>query len=270
MIIIVGSDCIKKFCPPTKKCDKCGIVHRNRVVNRCNECRIGICDKCDKPCKNMYNKCFKCYTNRKYNNCEKCGDKISRQKINGNNNIQEVKICETCVKHRCPCGKECLNKFYDSCVECGLEPGPKYMVKSDNYVGKSIDYLFNNNIGYIAHLLYEGNDSHAKRSIITYYTSGMIRNINYKISFKFGKLITRDTYLIDLLNTNPKWGGNVTSITSNILKIKYPFVNNQMKLLKNTIRWHCVNKTPLIDGRYLIEIHRNNQTDVSQHVRFNT
>lgn len=47
-LIIVGSTCATKFDKDImkKRCDKCGAIHKNRSVNRCNVCRKGHCDKC--------------------------------------------------------------------------------------------------------------------------------------------------------------------------------------------------------------------------------
>ena len=42
-VIVIGNYCIKKFLPKdvqTRTCELCNKVHRNRIVNRCNECRI--------------------------------------------------------------------------------------------------------------------------------------------------------------------------------------------------------------------------------------
>jgi len=48
-ILTLGNCCIKKFIEKnTRTCEKCGNQHKNRVVNRCNQCRIGHCDKCNK------------------------------------------------------------------------------------------------------------------------------------------------------------------------------------------------------------------------------
>lgn len=60
-ILILGNCCIKKFIPKSSRtCEKCGESHRNRVVNRCNKCRVGICDICDEKCGIGYNKCYSC------------------------------------------------------------------------------------------------------------------------------------------------------------------------------------------------------------------
>ena len=63
-ILILGNCCIKKFIPKSfRTCEKCKEPHKNRVVNRCNNCRKGICDQCDKKCNKLYKKCYTCYIN---------------------------------------------------------------------------------------------------------------------------------------------------------------------------------------------------------------
>ena len=60
---VVGNDCVKKFVPTGKSntCDKCGQPHRNRVVNRCNECRKTMCDRCNRSMSdNGYLRCYSC------------------------------------------------------------------------------------------------------------------------------------------------------------------------------------------------------------------
>lgn len=60
-ILVLGNCCIKKFIPNScRLCEKCGEPHKNRVVNRCYICRIGICDKCGKNCNPKYKKCYNC------------------------------------------------------------------------------------------------------------------------------------------------------------------------------------------------------------------
>ena len=60
-ILVLGNCCIKKFIPKSSRtCEKCGEPHKNRVVNRCNNCRKGVCDECDKECEESYKKCYKC------------------------------------------------------------------------------------------------------------------------------------------------------------------------------------------------------------------
>ena len=62
ILLILGNCCIKKFVPKsTRTCEKCECPHKNRVVNRCNKCRIGICDKCNKKCKRKYKLCWNCF-----------------------------------------------------------------------------------------------------------------------------------------------------------------------------------------------------------------
>ena len=59
--LVVGNCCIKKFLDKqTRTCDMCKRPHKNRVVNRCNLCREGVCDKCGCECNAFYKTCFKC------------------------------------------------------------------------------------------------------------------------------------------------------------------------------------------------------------------
>lgn len=61
-LMVLGSCCIKAFIPNCKRnCDTCGKPHQNRVVDRCNICRIGRCDKCGNKCKVKYACCYNCH-----------------------------------------------------------------------------------------------------------------------------------------------------------------------------------------------------------------
>jgi len=60
-ILILGNCCIKKFVPKSSRtCEICEKPHKNRIVNRCAECRVGRCDGCGKYCDESYKKCYKC------------------------------------------------------------------------------------------------------------------------------------------------------------------------------------------------------------------
>lgn len=60
-ILVLGMCCIKRFIPKsTRTCEKCGEPHKNRVVNRCNECRLGVCDGCGTEIDEWYKKCLPC------------------------------------------------------------------------------------------------------------------------------------------------------------------------------------------------------------------
>ena len=60
-ILILGMCCIKKFCPKSgRTCEICGEEHRNRIVNRCNDCRIGLWDGCRREIDEIYTKCYRC------------------------------------------------------------------------------------------------------------------------------------------------------------------------------------------------------------------
>lgn len=63
-IIILGRCCIKKFIPKDQQgrhCEKCKKPHKNRKVNRCNDCRLGFCDDCDAVCPQVFKKCYDCF-----------------------------------------------------------------------------------------------------------------------------------------------------------------------------------------------------------------
>jgi hypothetical protein len=66
--LVLGNCCIKKFIPKSgRTCAKCDKPHKNRTVDRCNDCRIGICDECDKNCDKTYKKCYSCnFKKKKY------------------------------------------------------------------------------------------------------------------------------------------------------------------------------------------------------------
>ena len=62
-LLVLGNCCIKKFMPAEKSgrtCDKCGAAHRNRKINKCNECKRGICLKCGMVFKGGSKRCY-CY-----------------------------------------------------------------------------------------------------------------------------------------------------------------------------------------------------------------
>ena len=63
-ILTLGNCCIKKFIKKsTRTCEDCKKPHRNRKINKCNECKIGICYKCGKKCDEKYSYCYNCYMN---------------------------------------------------------------------------------------------------------------------------------------------------------------------------------------------------------------
>jgi len=57
---VIGSECINKFLDKRRTCHICGDEHQNRIVNRCNDCRSGLCDDCDKEIDLSYSKCYSC------------------------------------------------------------------------------------------------------------------------------------------------------------------------------------------------------------------
>jgi len=61
-ILVVGNCCIKAFVVKCNRtCENCGETHRNRKVNKCNNCKEKLCIKCSVPIQSKYRKCYKCY-----------------------------------------------------------------------------------------------------------------------------------------------------------------------------------------------------------------
>ena len=47
-ILILGSCCIKRFVPKSgRTCSDCGVAHRNRVIDKCNNCKWITCNICN-------------------------------------------------------------------------------------------------------------------------------------------------------------------------------------------------------------------------------
>ena len=57
---VIGSECINKFIDKRRTCHLCNEEHKNRIVNRCNDCRIGLCDICDREISKTYKRCWDC------------------------------------------------------------------------------------------------------------------------------------------------------------------------------------------------------------------
>lgn len=63
-ILILGNCCIKKFVPKSSRtCETCNNTHKNRTINKCNDCRKGVCEICGINVKEKYKKCFTCTFN---------------------------------------------------------------------------------------------------------------------------------------------------------------------------------------------------------------
>jgi hypothetical protein len=80
-ILVLGMCCIKKFINNwSRTCEDCKQPHKNRIINKCNDCRIKKCIKCNNKntnknhdiCKNcLIGHCSVCYKiiNPKYKKC---------------------------------------------------------------------------------------------------------------------------------------------------------------------------------------------------------
>lgn len=101
IIIVLGCICIKKFLPngTSKTCEKCMKTHKNRIVNRCNNCRYGLCDICNIEIDNKYHKCSNCdnsiYKNNIIHYCSLCNSKHLNNFINRCDNCR-IGLCDEC------------------------------------------------------------------------------------------------------------------------------------------------------------------------------
>ena len=102
-LIVIGSCCINLFMPENRRgrtCDECEKPHRNRKVNKCNDCKSiskkKRCDICEKP-----------HRNRKVNKCNDCKDKCSRCKtdITGRFGYEKYERCRNC-------------EYIKECIKC--------------------------------------------------------------------------------------------------------------------------------------------------------
>ena len=63
-ILILGNCCVKKFIPQSSRtCESCNKTHKNRIINKFNDCRKGFCDICGIRVNEKYKKCFTCTFN---------------------------------------------------------------------------------------------------------------------------------------------------------------------------------------------------------------
>ena len=129
-ILVVGNCCIKRFMPEgvrLRTCERCGEPHQNRVVNRCQDCRRGLCDRCDAPipkhkaakicdtCRFGHDECKYCEaeTPHDVDVCDAC-KLLKRCKECDCVIAGESKYCAECKDPRC---KKC-----DATIERGLLP----------------------------------------------------------------------------------------------------------------------------------------------------
>lgn len=133
-ILILGNCCIEKFVPDSgRTCEECGDPHQNRKVNRCNVCRIGKCDICDKKCDSKYDTCYGCKqkhisnTNKQpitnntsmdnfvHRSCKKCNKEIKSNICDCNRKFIIINGIRFNICIRC---NETINKDYNKCYSC--------------------------------------------------------------------------------------------------------------------------------------------------------
>ena len=107
-ILYIGKDCAKKFvCLNKKRCEICDTPHRNRSVNRCNDCRgKKFCIVCNDSID----------SDSKYDICNDCSEgfcKNCKKKCN-----PKYELCWNCLPKCINCGKKMSNTKYKICFDC--------------------------------------------------------------------------------------------------------------------------------------------------------
>ena len=111
-LITLGNCCIKKFLIKSRRtCDVCGNVHRNRKINRCNNCKnLANCKICLALFVVSDHKelCASC--DSRFRLCQDCKVQINKN---------QFKRCVTCqFGSKCTgCGRSCPKKF-KTCFSC--------------------------------------------------------------------------------------------------------------------------------------------------------
>ena len=57
--ILISTSFLDKY-DPQLSCRVKYIFYDMNMINKCNNCRKGVCDECDKECEESYKKCYKC------------------------------------------------------------------------------------------------------------------------------------------------------------------------------------------------------------------
>lgn len=61
-ILILGNCCINRFVEKKgRTCKICGASHKRRLIDRCFDCSVGVCEKCETPCNPYYKRCHQCH-----------------------------------------------------------------------------------------------------------------------------------------------------------------------------------------------------------------
>jgi len=116
-ILILGNCCIKKFIDSSSRtCENCGVAHKNRKTNYCNDCKLTKkkCFQCKtatipKSSKYCSDKCYEDYTFKK---CSKC-NKLCPY-------LQKNNKCNSCCDGFCiSCDKK-IDPKYRKCYNCNL------------------------------------------------------------------------------------------------------------------------------------------------------
>jgi hypothetical protein len=123
LIVIVGNDCIDRFCSADKAgrtCDKCGGAHRNSKYNLCNECKPQPgwikCEDCNEPCRKRDRLCETHKRLKQKNEMEQRRQSIATMSDTDTDTEEEI-------ERKCACGKV-LTGSYKKCYNCyiGIDP----------------------------------------------------------------------------------------------------------------------------------------------------
>lgn len=123
--VTMGNCCIKKFVPKnTRTCDICDAKHTNRIVNRCNNCRVNHCDGCgikhilykNKLCDEcMFKQPIKQKPKIFRHKCDICAEPHNNRKDN---------LCNDCRKCACyKCYRAKKYKYLNYCLDCSIKSG---------------------------------------------------------------------------------------------------------------------------------------------------
>ena len=107
-MIQMGNCCIKRFMPENgRTCGDCGKSHRNRKIDRCNDCRRVKCDLCGGRKQGKRALCDGCHAARpETKHCDDCGAAHRNRKVNRCNDCRKGK-CDECGRAKTGSRKVC-------------------------------------------------------------------------------------------------------------------------------------------------------------------
>ena len=112
-MIHMGICCVKRFMPESgRTCGDCAKSHRNRKVDRCNDCRKVKCDRCGGRKEGKKTLCTQCYGTRPGAKvCGDCGGIHRNRKVDRCNGCRSGK-CDECGQAKRGSRKVCNPCYY--------------------------------------------------------------------------------------------------------------------------------------------------------------